>query len=780
MALITSTEWDSLIQTRAKMSTVVRIYFGDATDAVDFIGLTDSAKPIVIEGVLYTPLLLKAPSIKAGINVRTFEHTISGDSLIINNQDLRGQSQAPGKRFTDEIATRASGAGDIGFYNRKIEIRRHITGNTTWANCMAVMKEGIVRDISHTRKKTTIKFEDHSDLSYVNLGVLIADSDGADADIGVPETSRGMMKPIVSGDHLFNLVDAGVSRTDAKASTVNNMVKLISLGLDVTGATTRYLISSRKLKSVGNIWQYNSTLERPVRIGGSLVQESNDDTDGAISTLTNSYKSITDYFFGDGTTSGAADTGGGAAAWQDASQMCDRDFTTRAHCVINESTPDGRYTEVGIDFPTYGNPEITDDEIISVSVGAYIKITSDEEGENTWAGNGNVEDWFEFYVSLDGGVTYSSGHIVDLTDSAETKIVLFSDSTAGKADELPDTLMVRAKKIAAGDAGDDLVVHIYQIWKEVLSATGLVTGDVYAGVEGAPYESWVDDREAGADADARTGDDYEYTHDDHDEFTNNDPFLIQNFAGGIEDLLRDHLSLADGGIDMGGLNKASTLIPTASNWLAATNITKRIAAKKYLSELVRSCKSWVWWPPDNYAIMQVIEDGYSASDLVIDARKVENLKFTRTPLADLKTAVNVHYNYNQMSGDNFSAQTGIAEDTACQTFYNVTEEETTLDFESAHVHSALMAVNLQTFWLYWLKNLHNLVSGELPREYLKRDIGDIIEFSNMAYKVYGEDIESNTTRAGQTIYKYWKIYEVDRGATLKFKAIQMHRLIAEV
>ena len=198
MSLIESSEWTSLKKTRAKISTVVRIYFGDETDGVDFVALTDSPTPIIIEGQVYTPLLMRAPHVKSGINLKTFEHTISGDSLVIDNLLLD-----PGKRFTDTMTSKTSGGtDDRGYYNRKVEIRKHIKGITTWANCMAVMKEGRIRDISHTRSRTVLKFEDHSDISYREVGESVTVDDAATDQI-VPMESLGLIKPYIWGDHKF-------------------------------------------------------------------------------------------------------------------------------------------------------------------------------------------------------------------------------------------------------------------------------------------------------------------------------------------------------------------------------------------------------------------------------------------------------------------------------------------------------------------------------------------------------------------------------------------------
>ena len=368
-------------------------------------------------------------------------------------------------------------------------------------------------------------------------------------------------------------------------------------------------------------------------------------------------------------------------------------------------------------------------------------------------------------------------------DSFENILVKTADSSSAVPTQVQLssaslTDFERGMKIRTTLIDDDdppFVHYALNVWEALLSVFFVPEDyvEVYAACDGAPYESWINGRAAGAspaETDDR-GNEYTETHEDNDGSGN----LIENFAGVIEDFLRDILLQGDSDIDMNSMNVASNDLPVAS-WKCSTQITKITKAKKYLADLTRSCKTWFWWQPDGYAKMSVIEDTYSASELTIDARDIENLKVSRTKLKDLKTAVDVWYDFNEAGGASYSKTTGISQDTVAQLFYNVTAAQTNLDFKTKHVHDSTTAASLQTFWLNWFKNLHNIIEGELPRMYLNIDIGTIVEFAHMPYKPYGEDITSNFTRAGQTIYKYFKIYKIDRGETLKFKAVQMHDL----
>ena len=96
--------------------------------------------------------------------------------------------------------------------------------------------------------------------------------------------------------------------------------------------------------------------------------------------------------------------------------------------------------------------------------------------------------------------------------------------------------------------------------------------------------------------------------------------------------------------------------------------------------------------------------------------------------------------------------------------------------ESKTIRDETTANALRDFLLAFWKQPHNIALGTLDKSYLALDLGDVIEFENMPYKVRGEDITANATRAGQTIYKYWWIMKVERGELLEFAAIQLHDL----
>ena len=749
--LTTSAEWDSLVHDPlAKMSVVVRMYYGDETDATDYVALTNR-KGIVIGGEPYLNLIQKIPRIQSKIKVEgdiksLFEHSISGDSLIIDNLEYE-----PGTRFTDAIDDIVSGAGDIGFYNRKIEIRLFLASETnrisSWANCLAIMEEGRVRDIKHDRKKTTVPFRDHSTLAYIKVGTILTDSEAADTAEGLPEDGRGKIAPWIYGDHTYLKGDDAQSIDTV--SSINNLVPLVHIGIDSAGIH-RWHVSDHILNEIletaeqTQIWGIiNNRFVRPY----SFTTEQNTAA-GAIISASASYL---DYWYSKGVCVAAKVGGIPVIAFTNPTRLNDRSFTLVSTGTVGANSGEDDYSQVTVRFKAW-DLAISDSSIAWVRLKYYGKIVYDV---------GDLDD-FEILIGPAAALQDQAGFEPEGAGYPAAQISAHAASFDGdQAGILADAVIRLNKAIAAGPEAAHM--DLYEAYKQIRFTSPDLLPLYFSG-KGQEYGTWIDGR--------AVAEGFTETHADDDGSTD----LIQNFAGVIESVLRDMLSLGNANIDRDAFGIASNDRPTAS-WKCSSSLTIQTLAKKYISELQRDCGSWFWWQPDGTAKMQVIEDTYSSSNLTIDARDVKGLKFSRTKLADLKTAANILYNYSAAI-NGFASITGVSEDTTCQTFYNITEAQSTLEHEARHIGDSTTAGKLRTFWLKWLMNLHNIAEGQLPRQYLNLDIGDIIEFSDMPYKVYGEDITASATRAGQTIYPYFKIFQIDRGAVLKFKAIQMHNLSA--
>lgn len=765
MSLITSSEWDSLIHTSAKMSVVVRAYFGDETDGVDFVALTNQPG-IVIDGKPYAPLILNFPSIKSAINIKTFAHTLSGDKIVLDNTNLDGVGQAPGSRITDEIATRTSGAGDVGFYNRKIEIRLHLEGITTWANCFAIMGEGKVRDIKHDRMKSTFTFRDNSDQSYRDAGELMAASDAADG-IALPNSSLGTIKPIVIGDHrgyyghFDGLVDTEADANATTALQYNMFVPSRYLGLDTSGRH-RWWVADKTQFAVDKLWAMHPNINRTVQLPSFVVEQNT--SSGCIISHADD-PDWYDFYYSIGVVSNEANVQPGSvdADWKngsggggDGSYAGDKDVDSFAQSEIESGFGVTAKAEIDLDFAAYVSP-IPDGSISQVRLFAKAIYSR---------GSGITDAQVDFVVTTTGGST----DLATAINPDSLSVVTANTETADKNGVGTKPTMSHSRQLTGSNT--ETTAKIYELWKRITFKDSERLLNIVSGGQGDEYDTWINGREAAVDTDPRLDPDlYAETHQDHDGSAT----LIESFAGVVELLMRNVMSMGNTTIDTGAMNIASQRLPTAI-WKCATSIIELTPMRTLLVDISRNCRSWIWWQPDGYAKMQVIEDTYSSSTRAISAKQFKGLKFTRTQVSNLKTAVKILYSYSPLTNA-FTRIEAVSEDTAAQTYYNVSQGETLLDFEAKFINNSTTAAALQTFWLNWLKNLHNLASGELPRQHLDLDIGDIIEITDMQYLVFGEDITDNAvTRAGQTIYKYWKIYEIDRGATAKVKLIQMHKL----
>ncbi|GAG56277.1 unnamed protein product, partial [marine sediment metagenome] len=218
---------------------------------------------------------------------------------------------------------------------------------------------------------------------------------------------------------------------------------------------------------------------------------------------------------------------------------------------------------------------------------------------------------------------------------------------------------------------------------------------------------------------------------------------------------------------------ASNDIPAAS-YKCAAYLTERKPAQDFLFSICKDSRSWLWWQTDGTIKMKVMEDTYAASNRTIDAGDIKNLKFKRTKLNEIKTSVDVRYN---LSKGKYMSATGTFNDPGQRLKYNITAVQSTLIHLAPNIGDSTTAGYIGRFLLAFFKQPHNIVSGQLDKLHLDLDLGDIIEFSNMPYKVHGEDITANVdARNGQIIYKYWWIFQVERSDKLKFKAIQLHDL----
>ncbi len=498
MPIDVSSEWLSLSQIAGgKMTLLARMYYGDESAYISL----SSGKPSPALGTEKFLDVLSAdpfPEVAQELDMLEHTHSIQNLQLVIDNLEFE-----PGKRWSDLVEDTGLGAGaDIGFYNRKIEIRYHLPGITTFANGFPLLEVGIMRDIKHNRMSSIIPVEDRSELVYTKIGTSLVSS--TDISVGsIPTANIGKTKPIVIGDHLFGMIE-GSFRDAAAISHIHNMTPCVYLGLDASD-NHRWQVSVHKMQSMNGFFIENTRLNRMLRLD-SFTTEINDNADGLIIYHPGGVTYLfNDEFLADGTVT-AASQSEAYGDFEDTAYAVNGDFTTFASITMNSDAANGNTLEIGFNWPDYEDQSVSSSNILAVRLMMFWYYT--------WAGDGGAgdpEDYFQIAVSLDGGATYDDDLFEDElvpegSVNGNTQAIV-SSITITDASDIGDQIKVRVKKIAAGDPGNDLHVYIYQMWKRVVYKPSGVT-NLLASCEGLEYGTYINGR--------ATGDGYTVTHDDDD------------------------------------------------------------------------------------------------------------------------------------------------------------------------------------------------------------------------------------------------------------------------
>ncbi len=248
--------------------------------------------------------------------------------------------------------------------------------------------------------------------------------------------------------------------------------------------------------------------------------------------------------------------------------------------------------------------------------------------------------------------------------------------------------------------------------------------------------------------------------------------MIENYAGIIESILRDELDQVDADIDLASFNSYSKII---SSFTGSGFINNEIESKEWLTYFLADSKAFLFAANSGEFKADAIKSTYSDTDVAmsIDFNEFTSLEFPRTEPSQVISNIMAKHSW---SGSTFRGATAETSDSTVQTRYNITSKQTTLNHESKTTRKSATALLIRDWLLDFWKQPHNLLVGTLPKVFLRLEIGDIIKIKNMQYKVRGENIATNATRAGQTIYPYWKIINVSRGNELDLIAVQLHEL----
>ena len=243
-----------------------------------------------------------------------------------------------------------------------------------------------------------------------------------------------------------------------------------------------------------------------------------------------------------------------------------------------------------------------------------------------------------------------------------------------------------------------------------------------------------------------------------------------------------------------------------TNYEMAFSVNKRIAAKKLMQEISQSCKSIPILSEGNLTFITV-KSSYNGTEEMqtIKADDVLNYSFSRTPLEDIVTKVEVKYKKDygldtylkshivEATLPTYFHNGGVEENYREDNYYGVKEISgeskidhinSFLDFECDYITDDNSASQLARYLLYWNLNQHTIANLTLPLNYYALQVGDLIEFDNMLLgkKVYGEkyvlgEEDDMPIRAGQYILPLFMVTETKKSLnSIKIKVIQLHHM----
>ena len=290
---------------------------------------------------------------------------------------------------------------------------------------------------------------------------------------------------------------------------------------------------------------------------------------------------------------------------------------------------------------------------------------------------------------------------------------------------------------------------------------------------------------------------------EHIEIYNPSDILITQPADIMHHIFGQELGFDKNNIDTTSKTRSRS---QHANFEMAFSVNEKIDSKKLIQEISQSCKSLPILVNDNLKFI-TIKNTYTGTENIstIKADDVFNYSFSRTPVDDIVTKVEVKYNKDYGLDTYldshiaearlpFYYENGDMHDNNRQdNYYNIKVSaidgeldhvNSFLDFECPYIRDPDSASVLGDYLFYWNVNQHNVVDLKLPLNYYALEVGDLIEFDKMMLgkKAYGEkyvlgDNDSMPVRAGQYILPLFMVTETKKELdSIKIKAIQLHHM----
>ena len=270
--------------------------------------------------------------------------------------------------------------------------------------------------------------------------------------------------------------------------------------------------------------------------------------------------------------------------------------------------------------------------------------------------------------------------------------------------------------------------------------------------------------------------------------------LIENPSVIITDFLEKELDYTN--LDLEGLNLSLEAHELNAYAFTINEIKK---GKEFIEDLSKDTKLLPKFRSNSEFTCSYIKNTYGDEDVNITINTDDILKynFTRTPLEDIHTIVNVKYK-KDYAEDEYMRETGYVdgydmfgngdgieeaegrEDGYSYQYLGLERENKVLEYESDHIRDKYTATSLRNFLYMYNCNQHNIFNLELPIKYINLEAGDVIKFDKLIedIKAYGEDYTQPVKRNGQNIYPYFIITKITRKLKgVSLKCVQLHDLM---
>ena len=239
------------------------------------------------------------------------------------------------------------------------------------------------------------------------------------------------------------------------------------------------------------------------------------------------------------------------------------------------------------------------------------------------------------------------------------------------------------------------------------------------------------------------------------------------------------------------------------------SITDKTNSRKLIESICKNTNLYPRFGNNGEFDFKIIRDSYSDNDIDISIKQKDIIKFsfTRTPIENVITMVNVKYK-KDYAKDEYSKDTGYCDahdffgngDNGADVLryngdlnnsyegydynlFGLDRLSNVMEFESDFIRTRSQANKLRDFLLMQNCNQHTIIKCTLPLKYIYAEVGDVVHFDklNNNTKAYGEDYSGDNnnivSRNGQEIYPYFIITSVTKSSKdIKIECMQLHRL----